>query len=188
MESPRTVPSAWRNLHLACRQTSTRWPRVEQFKCHPRSPCVERQMAFRVSDLAESGAFSGGIGNLGKGVSRAPNRLSARTRATPMPKPDFSCPRGGATLPCATSRRDCHNERDLADGERRSGIRRQALFRVDIGSQHSTGNAKTYHRENMFHCRRAHSDNSPKNESAPDSSSHGTPVKQHPPRHCSTPT
>jgi len=38
----------------------------------------------------------------------------------------------------------------------------------------------------MFHCRRAHSDNGLKNESAPDSSSHGTPVKQHPPRHCST--
>jgi hypothetical protein len=60
MESPRTVPSARRNLHLACRQTSTRLPRVEQFKCHRRSPLVEHQMAFRVSDLAESGGFLGG--------------------------------------------------------------------------------------------------------------------------------
>jgi hypothetical protein len=45
----------------------------------------------------------------------APNRLSARTRATAMPKPNFPCPRRTATLPSVTGRRDCHSGRDLAD-------------------------------------------------------------------------
>ena len=35
---------------------------------------VERQMAINVSHLAESGAFLGGSGNLGKGVSRRTKR------------------------------------------------------------------------------------------------------------------
>jgi hypothetical protein len=39
----------------------------------------------------------------------------------------------------------------------------------------------------MFHRRRAHSDDSPKNESAPDSLSHGTPVEQPSPEVCSQP-
>jgi hypothetical protein len=111
MESPRTVPSAWKNLHLACRQTSTRLPRVEQFKCHPRSPCVERQMAFRVSDLAESGGFLGGNRESGeRSLSRHQtdyrldkSNCDAKTR--------LPLPRRGATLPCVTGRRDCHSER-----------------------------------------------------------------------------
>jgi hypothetical protein len=39
----------------------------------------------------------------------------------------------------------------------------------------------------MFHRRRAHSDDSPKNESAPDLQSHGTPVEQPSPEVCSQP-
>jgi hypothetical protein len=89
-------------------------------------------MAFRVSDLAESGGFLGGNRESGeRSLSRHQtdyrldkSNCDAKTR--------LPLPRRGATLPCVTGRRDCHSERDLADCERRSGIWCQALFRVDI--------------------------------------------------------
>src|SRR6266852_410634 len=83
-EPPRTSPSASRNLHLAYKRTSPPVA-VKQFKCHPRSPYVQRQMAINLSDLAESGASSGEAGIWGKDSGEVPNGLSVRTVASAMP-------------------------------------------------------------------------------------------------------
>src|SRR5260221_8648997 len=84
-----------------------------------------------VCDLAESGGFLGGSGNLGNGLSRSPNGLSVRTAATAMPNQSCVTGREPRPLPCANWPPDCLNERDLPTA-RRSGILGQALFQVDI--------------------------------------------------------
>src|SRR6266481_2694902 len=53
-----------------------------------------------VCDLAESGGFPGGSGNLGKGLSRVPNGLSVRTVATAMPNQTCVAVREPRPLPC----------------------------------------------------------------------------------------
>ena len=124
-------------------------------------------LSHRLCDLAESGGFLGGSGNLGNGLSRSPNGLSVRTAATAMPNQSCVTGREPRPLPCANWPPDCLNERNLPTA-RRSGILGQALFQVDIQvvsirramQKHTTG-------ENMFHRRRADSDDSPRNESVP---------------------
>jgi hypothetical protein len=68
-------------------------------------------------------------------------------------KPDLRYRARAATIAfCQPAAGIATNESDLAHGKRRSGILCQALFRVDLQVvEHSTRNANTFHRENMFH-------------------------------------
>src|SRR6266404_3357669 len=84
-----------------------------------------------VCDLAESGGFLGGSGNLGNGLSRGTNGRSVRTVATAMPNQTCVAVRLPRPLPC-TNRGKSPTERDLAHAEGRSSILCQAFFRVDM--------------------------------------------------------
>ena len=88
-------------------------------------------MAINVSDLAESGASSGEAGIWGMESRRVPNGYR-------LEQSQLRC-QTGLALPCEgrdhspvlTAAGIAPNDRDLDNGERRSGILCQALFRVD---------------------------------------------------------
>ena len=81
--------------------------------------------------------------------SQTDPRFSSRCNA----KPDLRYRARAATIAlCQPAAGIAPNERDLAHGEWRNGILCQALFRVDLQVvEHSTRNANTCHRENMFY-------------------------------------
>jgi hypothetical protein len=125
-------------------------------------------LSHHVCDLAESGGFLGGSGNLGNGLSRSPNGLSVRTAATAMPNQSCVTGREPRPLPCANWPPDCLNERDLPTARGEAAFSAKLSFRLTYRvvsirramQKHTTG-------ENMFHRRRADSDDSPRNESVP---------------------
>jgi hypothetical protein len=97
-------------------------------------------------------AFSGEAGIWGRdsrGSPTDPQLEQCRCNA----KPDLRYRARAATIAfCQPAAGIATNESDLAHGKRRSGILCQALFRVDLQVvEHSTRNANTFHRENMFH-------------------------------------
>jgi hypothetical protein len=134
------------------------WIMPEMFQYRDRACCLlafSNQYRYHTTCaiLTNPGASSGEAGIWGKDPRGVPNALSVRTVATAMPNQTCVEAREPRPMPCANRPVGiAPNERDLADSEQRSGILCQALFRVDIcSSQHLTRNAKTYHRENMFH-------------------------------------
>src|SRR5258708_22906176 len=83
-----------------------------------------------VCDLAESGGFLGGSGNLGNGLSRSPNGLSVRTAATAMPNQSCVTGREPRPLPCANWPPDCLNERDLPTARGEAAFSAKLSFRL----------------------------------------------------------
>ena len=173
-ESPRTGPSASRNLYLAYKQTSIRLPTVDScgvIRALPYSApdgdqhCYDHEgsggmrksghdvddagdasnteighvptclleplsLSHHVCDLAESGGFLGGSGNLGNGLSRSPNGLSVRTAATAMPNQSCVTGREPRPLPCANWPPDCLNERDLPTARGEAAFSAKLSFRL----------------------------------------------------------
>jgi hypothetical protein len=87
----------------------------------------------RCADLAGIWGLPRGTQESGEGTLASQNGLSVRTAAIAMPNQTSVAAGEPRPLPCANRPAGiAPNERDLADGERGSGILCQALFRVDI--------------------------------------------------------
>ena len=93
--------------------------------------------------LPNPGASSGEAGIWGKDPRGVPKGLSVEQQQLRCQTSLRSRARAATIAPMLTGAGIATNERDLADGERRSGILFQALFRVDIcGSQHLDAQCK----------------------------------------------
>jgi|SRR6266853_2537906 len=111
-------------------------------------------LSHHVCDLAESGGFPGGKRESGgKDFSRVPNGLSVGTVATAMPNQPCVAVREPRPLPpCQPAAGTPAKMLTTSTSARKRAWQRMPLLRSPWAKSCSlTRNAKTYHRENMFH-------------------------------------